>query len=103
MDSRSLSSIARAAVEFARRNGLKLMLVADQLAFDEHLWREASPQMLNALCSCEPEITAWLSGEPTQRDGGASDDESHLPDANRRQNGAKNDGTQKPSAWQLEL
>jgi hypothetical protein len=103
-DSRSLSSIARATVEFARQNGLKLMLVADRLAFDERLWRKASPQMLNALCSCESEIVAWLSDGQAREDRGADGDEPPpFPGVNRRQNDAKDDGVQKPPRWSLEL
>jgi hypothetical protein len=84
-------------VEFARRNNLQLVLVADRLAFDERLWRKASPQMLKALYSCESEIAAWL-------DGSAGDDEAHpSPDANRRQNDAKDDGSQKSARLVLEI
>jgi hypothetical protein len=80
------------------------MLVGDQLAFDERRWREASPQMLNALCSCESEIVAWLSDGQAREDRRAGDDEPHpFPDVNRCQNDAKDDGAQKPPRWSLEL
>jgi hypothetical protein len=68
-DSTTLSSIARAVVDFARLNDLKLMLVDGRLAFDEHLWRKTSPQMLRALYSCESEITAWLGRGTAQPNG----------------------------------
>jgi hypothetical protein len=99
-----LSSIARAVVDLAQRHDLKLMLVDGRLAFDERLWRKASPQMLNALCSCESEIAAWLRDELARDDGSAGDDEPHLsPDANRRQNDANDDGSQKPAQLVLEI
>jgi hypothetical protein len=80
------------------------MLVADRLAFDERLWRKASPQMLNALYACESEIVAWLTEELAREDGSAGEDEPHpLPGVNRRQNDAKDDGAQKPPRWSLEL
>jgi hypothetical protein len=69
-DSSVLSTVARGVVDFARRNDLNLTLVDGRLAFDEPLWRKASAQMLKALYSYEPEITAWLSGKPTNRPNG---------------------------------
>jgi hypothetical protein len=62
-----LSSNTRAVVDFAQQNNLNLTIIGDRLAFDMPLWRKASPQMLSALYSCEPEIAAWLTGTLPQR------------------------------------
>jgi hypothetical protein len=59
---KGLSTNARATIEFARRNNLKLTIVGGRLAFDMPLWRKASPEMLNLLYVCESEIAAWLTG-----------------------------------------
>jgi hypothetical protein len=54
-----LSTTARAVIDFARQNNLKLRLIGGRLAFDLPAW---PPERLSALYVCEREITAWLSG-----------------------------------------
>jgi hypothetical protein len=84
----NLSTTARATIEFARQSNLKLTMIGGRVAFDMPLWRKASPKMLNALYACEPEIAAWLGGEPAQV-ASASEAASENP--------------QKPSGWRLRV